>query len=51
MKIHEILQNPIEKMDIFSNEHNFATIGSILEILDVLNSSDRVLANFDTFVR
>ena len=40
-----------KKMAIFSNHHNFATIGSILEILDVLSRPDRVLYNFDTRMR
>ena len=31
-------------MLIFSNHHNFATIGSILKILDVLSSSAHVLS-------
>ena len=35
----------------FSKQHNFAIIGSILEILDVPSSPDRVLLNFHTFVR
>ena len=40
-----------KKMDLFSNEHNSATIGSILEILDVLSSPNHVVYNFGTFVR
>ena len=51
MKNHEILQNLSGKNGTFSNQHNFVTIGSIFEILDILSSSDRVLSNFDTFVR
>ena len=40
-----------KKMDLFSNEHNSATIGSILEILDVLSSPNHVASNFGTSVR
>ena len=45
------LDFPLKKKVIFPNDRNFATIGSILEILDVLNSPDRVLSNFGTFLR
>ena len=48
---HEILRNLLQKMAIFLNQHNFVTIGSILVILDVLSSPDRVLSNCNTFVR
>ena len=48
-KILDFRQFLIEKMDLFSNEHN--SIGLILEILDVLSSPDRVLYIFDTLVR
>ena len=37
-----------KKIEDFSNHCNFATIGSILEILDVLNSPYRVLSKFGT---
>ena len=48
---HENPRFSVKKLTDFSNRHNFATIGPILEILDVLSSPDRVLSNFDTFVR
>ena len=38
-------------MDLFSNRYNVATIGPILEILDVLGSPDHVLYIFDTIMR
>ena len=52
-KILDFRQFLIEKMDLFSNEHNFVTIGSILEILDVLSSPNHVpvASNFCTSVR
>ena len=40
-----------KKMDLFSNGHNSATIGSIVEILDVLSSPNRVASILGTFVR
>ena len=48
------LENPqflVKNMLIFSKHHNFAIIGLILEILDVLSTSYYVLSNFGTFVR
>ena len=38
-------------MDIFSNRCNFATIGPILEILDVLESPEHALYILGTFMR
>ena len=48
---HEILQNLSKKMAVFLDQHNFVNIESILVILDVLSSPDRVLSNCNTFVR
>ena len=49
-KIVDFRRFLLQKNALFSNQHNFATIGSILEILDVLSSPDHVLSNFGTFV-
>ena len=51
MKIPDFREFLVKKISLFSNGHNFAIIGSILEILDVLSCPNQVASTFDTFVR
>ena len=46
-----IIDKKFGNVYLFSNHRNFVTIGSILEILDVLSSPDHVLHKCDTFLR
>ena len=50
-EILEFLRKKICDFLKSSNQHNFANTELILEFLDVLESPDRVLFNFDSFVR
>ena len=47
----KIMRFHVKKTDLFLDCCNFATIGPILEILDVLESSGNVLLCFDIIMR